>query len=244
MKTNLNLSVPKPCSEKWENFTSTSTGGFCSSCSKVVIDFTHTSNAEILQYLRNKPTHSCGRFRADQLKVYVPESPVKIIPRWTLFKAGAISLLLLLLSKPSVAQSSIKSKTESVQESTPTNQASKAKEELFTVKGVVKSKEDGSELPGVNIVLEGSTVGTTSDGYGRFEFPQQLKEGDVLIFSFIGLTTRTYNVGKKSNNDPVVNLKIEIEMDLSMDIMGELAIDEVYQEKKQTSLWSKLKSLF
>ncbi|HLU89190.1 MAG TPA: carboxypeptidase-like regulatory domain-containing protein, partial [Cyclobacteriaceae bacterium] len=55
------------------------------------------------------------------------------------------------------------------------------------VTGTVTSAEDGSTLPGVNILLKGTSTGTLTDIDGNFklEVPQ---EGGVLVFSSIGFT--------------------------------------------------------
>jgi hypothetical protein len=63
------------------------------------------------------------------------------------------------------------------------------------VNGIVRFSEDNTPAPGVNIYLKGSTAtGTYSDANGKFEFPRQLKSGDVLVFSFIGRKTTEYSV--------------------------------------------------
>ena len=53
----------------------------------------------------------------------------------------------------------------------------------ITVKGIVSSS-DGEFLPGVNLVVEGTTNGTITDFDGKFKIA--VKTGDKLIFSFIG----------------------------------------------------------
>lgn len=53
------------------------------------------------------------------------------------------------------------------------------------ITGQVVSAEDGSPLPGVNVVLKGTTTGTVTDVDGRFQLPSVA--GGVLVFSFIGL---------------------------------------------------------
>jgi hypothetical protein len=70
MKKQLTLSIPKPCSEKWDNFIPASNGRFCTSCNKIVTDFTQMSDHEIIEFFRDMPAHACGRFRPDQLKIY------------------------------------------------------------------------------------------------------------------------------------------------------------------------------
>ncbi|MFY0629172.1 MAG: carboxypeptidase-like regulatory domain-containing protein [Flavobacteriaceae bacterium] len=58
----------------------------------------------------------------------------------------------------------------------------------FEVKGVVKGKTqlETEILSDVNIYLKGTNIGTTSNRRGEFKFPQKLKSGDVLVFSFLG----------------------------------------------------------
>ena len=64
-----------------------------------------------------------------------------------------------------------------------------------TIRGVVTSVEDQEPVPGVNIHLKGVTsVGTVSGAKGEFVFPQVLRSGDVLVFSFMGLKTTEYVV--------------------------------------------------
>jgi hypothetical protein len=61
------ISIPTPCKENWDNMTSTSTGAFCSSCSKNVIDFSAMTDAQIADYLQSNKAVFCGRFNARQL---------------------------------------------------------------------------------------------------------------------------------------------------------------------------------
>src|SRR5687768_9822566 len=66
-----------------------------------------------------------------------------------------------------------------------------------TVTGVVTSKEDRSPLPGVSVLLKGTTTGTATDADGRFSItvPQS---GGTLVFSFIGLETQSVEIGDRS----------------------------------------------
>jgi hypothetical protein len=241
MKTNVSLSIPEPCTENWDNFTTASNGRHCGSCSKTVIDFTKMSDRQILEFLQNKPAHTCGRFRADQLKTYSNHLPVKINPGLTLLKAGFMSLLLALVSKQATAQitTTEKVKTEvvesayAVKEKTTANPGQK-------IKGVVKSSADQSPLVGISIYLKGSPVGTTSDETGKFEFPQELNEGDTLMFSFIGYETLEYAITKNTV------ASIDISMNESYVLMGAVAVNEVYTPKQSAiaRFWGKVKSKF
>ncbi|MCZ8022512.1 MAG: TonB-dependent receptor [Cytophagales bacterium] len=66
-----------------------------------------------------------------------------------------------------------------------------------TVSGRVTSAEDGSALPGVNVVIKGTTTGTVTDVNGsyRLDVPS---DGGTLVFSFIGLTTVEIAIGSRN----------------------------------------------
>jgi TonB-dependent starch-binding outer membrane protein SusC len=57
-----------------------------------------------------------------------------------------------------------------------------------TMTGVVTSSDDNLPLPGVNVLIKGTTVGTTTDSEGRYAIPAE--QGAVLAFSFIGYATQ------------------------------------------------------
>jgi TonB-linked SusC/RagA family outer membrane protein len=66
------------------------------------------------------------------------------------------------------------------------------------VTGKVTSAEDGSALPGVNVVVKGTTSGTVTDAQGNFKIVVPA-DGGTLIFTFIGLTTSELVVGSRQN---------------------------------------------
>jgi TonB-linked SusC/RagA family outer membrane protein len=65
-----------------------------------------------------------------------------------------------------------------------------------TVTGKVTSKEDGSTLPGVNVVVKGTTIGSVTDTDGKFSI--SVPANGTLVFSFIGLATQEVNVGENA----------------------------------------------
>jgi len=64
------------------------------------------------------------------------------------------------------------------------------------VSGKVTSAEDGSGLPGVNILIKGSTNGTVTDLDGNYRI--SVPAGAILEFRAIGLTTQEIEVGSRS----------------------------------------------
>jgi len=51
--------------------------------------------------------------------------------------------------------------------------------------GTITSSEDGSPLPGVSVILKGTTMGTTTDVDGKYTI--SAPRGSVIVFSFIGM---------------------------------------------------------
>jgi hypothetical protein len=240
MKKQILLTIQRPCSENWGSFTPTSDGGFCSSCSKTVIDFSKMNDDEILNFFNGRSTQTCGRFRSDQLKHYSFTGPSHIRPCFSLLKAGLLSLFVLLASRPSFAIPSYQGPKLEVVQSHDHQEKYSPVDSDHLIKGVVKSKEDGLPMAGVNIYLKGGGEGTVSDADGQFVFPRRLKEGEVLIFSFIGFDPIEYVVRKDATET------IELAMGLSSTVLGAVAVDEVYQPKQSgiKRAWKKVKGLF
>lgn len=71
-----------------------------------------------------------------------------------------------------------------------------------TITGSITSAEDGAPLPGVNVLVQGSTTGTQTDFDGNYTI--QATEGDVLIFSYIGTKSQSLPVGALSTIDLVL----------------------------------------
>ncbi|WP_235954609.1 SusC/RagA family TonB-linked outer membrane protein [Cyclobacterium salsum] len=69
-----------------------------------------------------------------------------------------------------------------------------------TVTGTVTSADTGETLPGVNILVKGSSVGTATDIDGNYSI--QVPSADaVLSFSFIGFEVKEVRVGNNSTID-------------------------------------------
>ncbi len=65
------------------------------------------------------------------------------------------------------------------------------------VSGKVTSSDDGSPIPGVNILEKGTQNGAVTDVDGGYKL--SVKENSVLIFSFIGYTTQEVIVGSQTS---------------------------------------------
>lgn len=65
------------------------------------------------------------------------------------------------------------------------------------VSGTVTDSSDGSPLPGVSILVQGTTNGTQTDFDGNYTM--SVNTGDVLVFSFVGMGTQTITVGASNS---------------------------------------------
>ena len=65
-----------------------------------------------------------------------------------------------------------------------------------TISGVI-SDEEAVPLPGVNVIVKGTTKGVVTDFDGNFSI--QANDGDVLTISFVGFTTQELVVGEETN---------------------------------------------
>ncbi|MBL7845977.1 MAG: SusC/RagA family TonB-linked outer membrane protein [Cyclobacteriaceae bacterium] len=66
-----------------------------------------------------------------------------------------------------------------------------------TISGKVTSAEDGGGLPGVNVVLKGTSNGTVTDADGNYKLSVP-STGGTLVFSFIGYATQEVAIGERS----------------------------------------------
>ncbi|SHJ57388.1 TonB-linked outer membrane protein, SusC/RagA family [Reichenbachiella agariperforans] len=98
-------------------------------------------------------------------------------------------------------------------------------EQDLVVTGTVRSEDDGTGLPGVNVVIKGSTVGTVTDIDGNFRINVPSKES-VLYFSFIGYIAQEALVGDQA--------VIDVVMKLDVTSLEEVVIVGYGEQKKET----------
>ncbi len=82
------------------------------------------------------------------------------------------------------------------------------------ISGVVKSIQDGSGIPGVNVVVKGSTYGTITDINGSYQL--EVDKGVTLVFSFIGFESQEVLVGDQN----IINVSLKDEVTMLDDIVA------------------------
>ena len=90
-----------------------------------------------------------------------------------------------------------------------------------TVSGTV-TDETGQPLPGVTVVVQGTSVGTVTNDDGEYSIT--VPSGAVLLFRFVGMETREMEVGNNQN--------IDVELQSTMMDLQEVQVVAYGQQKK------------
>lgn len=101
-----------------------------------------------------------------------------------------------------------------------------------TVTGIVTDASTSETLPGVNILVKGTTKGTSTDVDGLYEL--EATSSDTLVVSFVGYQTQKIAVGSRS----------EINIDLQPQaLVGEAVVVVGYGKEKQENLTGSVSSI-
>jgi hypothetical protein len=73
------------------------------------------------------------------------------------------------------------------------------------ITGTVTNAEDGLGMPGVSVVIKGTTIGASTDIDGKYTL--EASPEDILMFSFVGMVTQEIAVGNKT----VINVVLQTE---------------------------------
>ena len=238
MKQHVNISISKPCTEQFNAFNKTDKGGFCKSCQKEVVDFRRMSDKQLTNYFKNKSGNTCGYFDTSQLMRDLPIQDVKQSKRLPFLKVAAVAFLSL-TSLHHVQAQEQKTKTEIVASSEKGTSTDNQQDQDHLLTGTVL--EASVPLPGANIVLEGTSIGTSTNFDGEFTFPKVLKAGDVLVISYLGFTTQKIKIKKEQTQLNAI-LNVNMEYDMSCVLMGEVDVNKVYEGKR--TFWQKIKGIF
>jgi TonB-linked SusC/RagA family outer membrane protein len=96
-----------------------------------------------------------------------------------------------------------------------------------TISGRVTAVEDGQPLPGVNVVLKGTTNGSVTDADGNYRLTVPSDAG-TLIFTFIGLRSQEVEIAGRTTVD------VQMEQDITQ--LGEVVVTALGIEKTKNEL--------
>nr|MCU0340905.1 carboxypeptidase-like regulatory domain-containing protein [Spirosomataceae bacterium] len=94
------------------------------------------------------------------------------------------------------------------------------------VSGTVLSADKNEALPGVSVVVKGTTIGTTTNGEGKFSINVPAKS--TLVFSFVGFDARELVVGNQTN--------VEVTLLPSATVLNEVVVTALGISKQQRTL--------
>lgn len=90
-----------------------------------------------------------------------------------------------------------------------------------TISGIVS--DNSGPLPGVTVLIKGTNKGAETDFDGKYSIIA--KQGDVLVFSFVGMTSKSITVSSSN----VINVKLE-----SDNVLNEVVVVAYGSAKKET----------
>ena len=70
-------------------------------------------------------------------------------------------------------------------------------QENYNLSGTVLSQSDNSPIPGVNVIIKGSSIGSISDFDGNYQL--SVKKGDVIVLSYLGFKTKEITISGQNN---------------------------------------------
>ncbi|WP_236025584.1 SusC/RagA family TonB-linked outer membrane protein [Algoriphagus oliviformis] len=127
------------------------------------------------------------------------------------------------------AQSSLKFKqiNNTIAVSTkPKTSAAAISVERVSVTGTVMDADSGELLPGVNIIIKGTTKGTTTDLDGRFSIT--VDAGATLVFSYVGFDRQEILI----ENQTELNVRLQLESES----LGEVVVTALGIKREEKAL--------
>lgn len=98
----------------------------------------------------------------------------------------------------------------------------------WTIQGqVLENIEPPYPLPGVNILIKGTSLGTVSDGNGYFSI--KAKKGDVLIFRYLWFKDYEYVVSRSISN-------LTVSLTADSEELDEIVVTGISEEKRVNSV--------
>ncbi|OON70845.1 hypothetical protein B0919_02215 [Hymenobacter sp. CRA2] len=150
--------------------TPTEQGRHCAVCSKVVVDFSQKTDAELLLWLSHSGREgTCGRFRADQLARPLQASNNQAVASWRRWFAAAAALWVWRVAAPALGQAKSLLPRQAAARLTPRMPALLHPDGLASVAGEVCSASTGQPLTHATVWLSGTAIRTTTDAHGRFQ---------------------------------------------------------------------------
>lgn len=223
------ISIPKPCTEDWNKMTQTDQGKHCSSCNKVVIDFTGLKNEEIISILlKNKGKRVCGNFFNTQI-----ENPILYINRKERSNWPAVAAMLvagIFALSANQVQAQIRNRSQMFYDQSEGKYTEPGKKDSLTTYTIkISSRIDKTPIIGATVAIQ--EIGTfTTDKNGVITF--NIDESKIPEIVQVDLQAYGFEKEKISiKRSKIINAKnMELWMDEKEEYMlrGDVMIDETH----------------
>lgn len=229
MPKHLQLQIPEPCHENWDQMTPSEKGRFCGSCQKQVVDFTSMSETQLISFFRKKSSGSvCGRFMDGQLDKEMLISRKRmpwinyffkfILPLFFATKTysqGNVSVkrimdkALLHTENKFVVRRELKIDRASVAA------ASKTMSQVRILVGKI-SNEKGEPVSYASIMVSGpSSKGEIADSLGVFSMFLSMDSSSVLEISAVGYESKQVVVTQEQiKKSPLLDIQLNSKSEL------------------------------
>lgn len=222
-------------------------GRHCAACNKVVVDFTRMTDAEIVAFLGQSAGAGCGRFLSTQLDrplfVPLPDSGAS----WRKRLLAMAALLGLGASTPPMvrAQQTTPARVQTTitlgMVAQPASSVAPTLLPPLVARGVVLDSATHEPLPGVTVLIAGTTTGVSSNKDGEFELtlPEASRKQAQIQVSAVGYTTQHLPISAFANE--FITIKLAPSMMGEVVIVGGYCAAPWYTPR---GLWQRLKRPF
>lgn len=97
--------------------------------------------------------------------------------------------------------------------------------EMLRIKGVVTDSK-GEALPGVTVILKGTTLGAATDIDGKYEITVNKEYATTLVFSFIGMKTQEIAINGRT--------EINVKMETDAAEMDEVVVTGIFNRPRES----------
>jgi hypothetical protein len=247
----IQLSIPTPCHEDWQQMTPSEQGRFCGACQKTVVDFTNMSDNQIIAYFKEPRASVCGRLHPDQINRDITQ-PKKRLPWVRHF--FTITLPAFLWSLKSSGQTTRIGRVAPVLNAVPSVKGdtiiasgncwqgmNRALENEMGDVAIVRNSatkisgqvtdESGNPIAHASIAIKGARQGVMADQKGFFLLSAKELQGSKIEISAIGFYSEEITI----NDTSFLNVKLKTWAD-SGQLGGVIVVTKVRKKSEPISL--------
>jgi hypothetical protein len=173
------ISIPNPCTMQWEEMEPVDEKSrSCSSCEKVVRDFTQMSDEELISYFQQNG-NVCGRFFSHQVDKDLLSPNIKrngiFFKKLVLLNSFLFSVLTVVKAEPVLRKNAIATQIPAVNFFAPENNIPTGNPGIITISGTVKDSSSQGTIHGILIDLYygNDSLHCFTDTNGNYTFSLQ-----------------------------------------------------------------------